>query len=138
MNFIELLPRQLQLRTALYIFSSISFIANLVFANELDGIYTKRGHEELCNFTCDGSGYDNVNLLRICKSRENEYFVGAYEETTCTYTNQTNVRGMNAWLFDAECSAEGEPFKYRTMLMRSENGVFEIFDGFVEYYESCK
>ena len=65
-------------------------------------------------------------------------FVGADEETSCTYTNQQNVRGLDAWLFDAEFSAEGAPYKYRTMLMRSEKGIFQILDGMINYYESSE
>lgn len=45
---------------------------------------------------------------------------------------------MNAWLFEAECSAEGELYKYRTMLMRSKKGIFEILDGVVDYYVICR
>ena len=45
---------------------------------------------------------------------------------------------MDAWLFDAKCSAEGETYKYRTMLMLSDNGIFQILDGMIEYYESCE
>ena len=106
-------------------------------ASELEEIYTKKGYEELCNFTCDGAGYDNSNLLRICKASENTYVIGATEETSCAYTNETNVRGMEAWLFDVEYSAEGEPYNYRTMLMRSDSGVFEITNGSLQHYIKC-
>ena len=105
---------------------------------QLEGTYTRKGHANLCQFTCDGPGYDDVNLFRICDAPGNKYFVGAYEETSCAYTNQKNVRGMDAWLFDAECSAEGETYKYRTMLMLSDNGIFQILDGMIDYYESCE
>ena len=114
-----------------------------VAASELEEIYTTKGYEELCKFTCDGAGYDNFNLLRICKASNKyyedriDYIIGGNEETSCAYTNETNVRGMEAWLFDVECSGEGEPYTFRSMLMRSDSGVFEITNGSMQHYIKC-
>ena len=38
---------------------------------QLEGTYKRKGHENLCQFTCDGSGYDDVNLFRICDAPGN-------------------------------------------------------------------
>ncbi len=58
-------------------------------------------------------------------------------ENSCRLTNPVAVKGMDAILYDAECSGEGETEAYRVMLMRLPDGLAMIRDGFVNLLKSC-
>jgi hypothetical protein len=59
-------------------------------------------------------------------------------ETSCALTNPVPVTGMDAVLYDAQCSAEGETVSYRMMLMRLPGGLAVIEDGFVNVLKACE
>ena len=59
-------------------------------------------------------------------------------ENACRLTNPVAVRGMNATLYDAECSGEGESYSERIMLMLSgEGNVVVIRDGWASEWARC-
>ena len=59
-------------------------------------------------------------------------------ENACELTNPTQVRGMDAVLYDAVCEGEGETDTYRLMLMRVDGGLAVIRDGFVSMLKACQ
>ncbi|MEX0281235.1 MAG: hypothetical protein AB3N13_08620 [Arenibacterium sp.] len=59
-------------------------------------------------------------------------------ENACELTNPTNVRGMDAILYDANCSGEGETYSHRVMLMRHDEGIYVIQDGYVAEWRRCR
>lgn len=58
-------------------------------------------------------------------------------ESACELTNPVNIRDMNARLFDAVCTGEGESYSYRLMLMKKEGGLIFAQDGFAFELVSC-
>jgi len=59
-------------------------------------------------------------------------------ESECELKNPTNVRGMDAILYDAECTAEGEPYpSSRVMIMQHDEGIYLIQDGSVGDWRDC-
>jgi hypothetical protein len=56
----------------------------------------------------------------------------------CELTKPTQVRGMNAVLYDAVCDGEGTPFTIRMMLMTTESGILVMIDGNASELRSCK
>ncbi|WP_322895773.1 MULTISPECIES: hypothetical protein [unclassified Yoonia] len=60
-------------------------------------------------------------------------------ENACELTNPTDVRGMNAILYDGQCAAEGEEYVERIMLMeQAHGGVFVIRDASVDLWKPCR
>jgi hypothetical protein len=59
-------------------------------------------------------------------------------ENTCELTNPTEVRGMDAVLYDAVCAGEGETDTYRMMLMRVEGGLAVIRNGSANVMKRCE
>ncbi|OUS33498.1 hypothetical protein A9Q94_19105 [Rhodobacterales bacterium 56_14_T64] len=59
-------------------------------------------------------------------------------ESECELVNPTNVRGMNAVLYDAICTGEGEEYSYRVMMMRQDTGIYLVQDGFVSDWRNCQ
>ena len=58
-------------------------------------------------------------------------------ESSCKLTKPTKVRGMDAVLYDAICSSEGEQYSYRVMLMRRDNGIYVVQNGYASEWRSC-
>lgn len=58
-------------------------------------------------------------------------------ESACTLTKPTPVNGMNATLYDAECSGEGESYGFRVMFMPLGERLAMIQDGMVSELERC-
>ena len=101
------------------------FIPNLGTAEDFNGTYVLKGH------SCDNPGF----FSRTIKGTE------LYnDESYCTLKSKTNVRGMSAILFDAECSAEGYTDKERIMLLKKgdKGGIFIIKDGWVGEFLLCE
>jgi hypothetical protein len=59
-------------------------------------------------------------------------------EDQCRLTNSVPVTGMDAILYDADCTGEGETTSYRLMLMRTPEGVALIEDGSVIPLVRCE
>ncbi|SDJ40935.1 hypothetical protein [Aliiruegeria lutimaris] len=58
-------------------------------------------------------------------------------ENRCAMTNPVNVRDLPAVLYDLECSGEGTTYAERVMLMRSDQGIYVIRDGYVAEWSRC-
>ena len=58
-------------------------------------------------------------------------------ESACTLTRPTPVNGMNAVLFDAECTGEGETYGFRVMFMPLGERLAMIQDGAISELERC-
>ena len=58
-------------------------------------------------------------------------------ESRCSLANPVNVRNMDAVLYDATCTAEGEESTARVMIMPSPGGVYIIRDMLVFEWEMC-
>ena len=66
----------------------------------------------------------------------NEFYL---DEMSCTLQSETSVRGMDASLFDAECSQEGNDFNYRVMFMKNmDKAIYMVVDGWVGEFLRCK
>jgi len=50
-------------------------------------------------------------------------------ESLCILNKPTPVRGMDATLFDADCTAEGDSYSYRIMVMKTDVGIAVILPG---------
>ena len=91
-----------------------------------DGLYRYR------NQSC------NPNMLGMdggpVKIQEN-VFIGV--EMGCELTNPTNIRGMNATLYDGKCGGEGEEWEGRYMVMKSHHGIYWIHNEFITEFLRC-
>jgi len=59
-------------------------------------------------------------------------------ESTCTLANPTNIRDMDAMLFDLECSGEGMEWSDRVFLMKKDDGsLLQVVDGMDFTYPPC-
>lgn len=94
-----------------------------------DGVYKPVG-EEFSHWDCKTVGQDGGAI-----SIKNNVFRGI--ENRCRLNNPTNVNGMSAILFDAECAGEGSEWTQRIMLMQSDFGVYYITDQFVATWQKC-
>ena len=95
-----------------------------------DGLYVATGVE---GWTCEPG---EVGMEFGALAIEDGVLKGL--ENTCQLTNPTQVRGMVATLYDANCTGEGETYSYRLMLMKSDNGVYVIDDGYVAEWTLCE
>ncbi len=59
-------------------------------------------------------------------------------ENQCTLTKPTAIRDMDATLYDAECSAEGDDYFYRLMILETDTGVTIISNGYAAAWKSCQ
>ncbi|HFE39631.1 MAG TPA: hypothetical protein ENK06_14650 [Gammaproteobacteria bacterium] len=58
-------------------------------------------------------------------------------ENVCTMTNPTRVRDMDATLYDLDCWGEGEKWKSRIMLMKTDGGLLHIGNGYASKWFRC-
>ncbi len=105
----------------------LALIATPVWAQDFDGLYRPAGS----TWDCQSVGSDGGAL-----SVRDGVLYGV--ESACSLTNPTRVNGMNAVLFDAECSGEGETYSYRVMLLQIAGGLAVIQDGSVSELERCE
>ena len=103
--------------------------ASAIHATPFDGLYAPAGSFESWSCKSEELGGDggavgvmNGNLHGV--------------ENDCKLTNPTNVRGMDAILYDAVCSGEGEQYSYRLMLMRHDRGIYLIGNGYAGEWRS--
>ena len=83
--------------------------------------------------SCDNTDFHPDKVLLI---KGNEFYI---DEMTCTLQSKTSVRGMDASLFDAECSQEANDFNYRMMFMKiMDKGIYIVGDGWVGKFLRCK
>ena len=99
------------------------FIPNLGAAENFNGRYALKG------YSCDDPGLFSRTIKGVELYNDESY---------CTLQSKTNVRGMNALLFDAMCSSEGEEYIQRVMLMKGyEKVIYIIQDGWVGEFNRC-
>jgi hypothetical protein len=100
-----------------------------LLAGPFDGLY--RPDEPWAEgWDCQSVGSDGGAL-----AIKGDEFYGV--ESLCKLRNPTQVNGMDAMLFDAECNGEGMSYSYRLMLMRLPEGVAVIQDGSVSALKRC-
>ncbi|RYI32871.1 MAG: hypothetical protein EON48_04000 [Acetobacteraceae bacterium] len=104
-----------------------AIIATSVAAGPFDGLYRPDG---LDGWDCKSVGQDQGAL-----AVRDDMFYGV--ENLCHLTNPTQVNGMAAILYDAECNGEGMSDSYRMMLMRVPEGLAVIQDGYVNLLRDC-
>ncbi len=92
----------------------------------LDGVYRPAGS----SWDCTSIGSDGGAL-----SIRDGVFYGV--ESACELTRPTPVNGMNAMLFDAECTGEGETYGFRVMFMPLGERLAMIQDGTISELERC-
>jgi hypothetical protein len=102
------------------------FVTLSAQAGPYDGIYSSSGAS--CN--TEMLGHDG-GPIRI---QDTEY-TGV--EMSCQLTKPTSIRAMNATLYDAKCTGEGEEWDWRIMLMKSYDGIYWIQDEWVEEWVPC-
>lgn len=104
-------------------------VATGSFAGAYDGLYKPAG----ANWSCAQA---DVGMDGGAMAVQDNTFYGV--ENACTLTNPVAVRGMQATLFDAVCSGEGESYSYRMMLMKTAEGILFAQDGFASALIRCK
>jgi len=104
-------------------------IAAIATATPFDGLYKLVDGSWSCN--PEDIGMDSGAL-----SLQDGYLHGI--ENSCELTEPTNVRGMDAVLYDALCSGEGEQYSYRLMILRHEQGIYLVQDDYVAEWHNCQ
>jgi hypothetical protein len=67
---------------------------------------------------------------------EDDVFFGV--ESQCRMTRATNVRDMDATLYDMDCTGEGEDWTQRALFMRAaDDGLILVWNGFAFKYDRC-
>lgn len=94
---------------------ALSLVAAPLAADQYDGIY-RPDQPWAESWNCSDVGSDGGAM-----AVQDGWFYGV--ESACKLTNPVNVRDLPATLFDAECSAEGETYTQRVMLMSTARGV---------------
>ena len=90
-----------------------------------DGEYVLEGH------SCDDPGL----FGRTIKGKE--FF---NDESFCELNFETNIRGMDAVLFDSVCSSEGEEYSQSTMIIKSaepQGSIYIVNDGWSGHFLRC-
>ena len=98
-------------------------------AGQFDGLYFPTGMQWSCNPIDVGM---DGGALQI----EGNALIGV--ENFCQLSQPTNVRGMDAVLFDADCAGEGYEYSYRVMLLNKPDGVYVISEDGVADWTFCK
>ena len=100
-------------------------MASTANASQFDGIYRLNK-----SWDCKSIGMDG-GAIEISGNT----FAGV--ESTCSMTNPTRVRGMNAVLYDLNCSGEGETWSMRLMIMKQARGIAIISNDSIGEWQRC-
>ena len=103
---------------------------SIAYATPFDGLYAPANGFEFWSCKASELGGDGGAV-----GVENGHLQGV--ENACELTNPTNIRGMDAILYDGVCSGEGEQYTHRVMLMRHDSGIYVIQDGYSAEWRSC-
>lgn len=98
-------------------------------AGPYDGLY-RPDFDWAQGWDCQNIGSDGGAL-----AIRDDTFFGV--ESACRLTNPVQVRDLPATLYDAQCSAEGETYNERIMLMTVAEGVAVSRIGGVSILRSC-
>ena len=106
----------------------LAFLVALPFAaanaaGPFDGVY-RPNYDDFVSWNCTSIGVDGGAL-----AIQDNALIGV--ENYCELTDPVQVNGMDAILYNGECSGEGMEYSERIMLMKSDHGVYVIQDGFV-------
>lgn len=111
---------------------SIAMLAStsIAYATPFDGLYAPADSFERWSRKASeiGEGLGAVGVV-------GGYLEGV--ENSCELTKPTNIRGMDAIVYDAICSGEGEQYTHRVMLMRHDSGIYVIENGYSSKWRSC-
>jgi len=108
---------------------ALTFAPGLALATPYDGLF-RPNYDFAASWDCTNVGMEGGAL-----AIEGDRLFGV--ENTCTLADPVDVRGMNAVLYDATCSGEGEVYEERIMLMAHDFGVYVIRDAMVADWLSC-
>jgi hypothetical protein len=103
----------------------VALAAGGVAAGPFDGIYKQTSESDCTIFGEDGGA------LRI----EDGLFYGV--DLECRMTRPVNVVDMDAKLYQMECSGEDTIWTERAMVLRAEDGIIMVWDGFAFKYDAC-
>jgi len=118
----------MKLKLIHFAYAAAIFTISPANATPFDGLYSQAGTSWTCN-------PNDVGMDGGALAISDDSLIGL--ESTCQLTNPTDIRGMAAILYDAQCSAEGEQYSYRVMLMTHDDGIFVITDAYVSDWKSC-
>ena len=108
----------------------LALLPSLALATPYDGLY-RPNYDFALGWDCTTVGMDGGAL-----ALEGDRLIGL--ENACRLSAPVEVRDMNAVLYDASCSGEGETTSERIMLMAHEFGVYVIRDGMVLDWLRCE
>ena len=109
--------------------TAIGVLASSAIAGQFDGLYFPTGLQWSCNPIDVGMDGGSLQI-------EGDTLTGV--ENFCQLSQPTNVRGMDAVLFDADCAGEGYEYSYRVMLLNKPDGVYVISEDGVADWTFCK
>lgn len=100
----------------------------LPFASPYDGVYKQTANAECALVGVEGGS------LKI----ENDIFYGV--EVSCRMTSPVEVEGMEATLYEMQCTGEDETWTERAMLMpdADDTGLYMIWKGYAFRYDRCE
>ncbi|WP_416510469.1 hypothetical protein [Aliiroseovarius sp. YM-037] len=102
------------------------FSAGIAQAGAFDGIFRQTAESDCTLIGQDGGA------LKI----EDDVFFGV--ESQCNMANPTDVRDMDAVLYDMECSGEGTTWIARALFMHAaDDGLIMVWNGFAFKYDRC-
>lgn len=98
-----------------------------LWSSPFDGVY-----RQTANADCGLIGVDGGSL-----KIEGEIFYGV--EMQCFMTNPVEIDGMQAMLYQMECSGRGQVWTERMMLMEDavDDAIYMIWDGYAFRYPRC-
>lgn len=112
-------------------FIALISAAPAVAETPFDGVYRPVGAAyESWECTDESIGRDGGAL-----AVKDGHFIGV--ESDCELTVPVKVRDMDAFLYDAVCSAEGEEYRHRMLLMQTKTGMIFVQDGFAFELVRC-
>ncbi len=109
--------------------ATLALTGTAAMATDYDGIF-RPSIAAAANWNCRDLGMDG-GALAIQGNR----FIGV--ENACTLEKPININGMEATIYNASCSGEGESYSLRMILMKHDRGIYVITDGQIADWVYC-
>ena len=113
--------------------AALMLVSQFANAKDFTGIYNGSFDGSLTEMSCnlDFQGMDGGPFVIT----ENE-FLGV--EGACELSKPTDIRDMDARLYDAKCFVEGDESTSRLLLIRNSSGVYMHYNGQMRNLKICQ
>lgn len=105
-------------------------LGSVMSAENFDGLYYPEGQSYLCDDNLYHPGEtDGLSLI------DGDKYLSV--ESSCEFSNASNLQDLHAVLIDVKCMSEGEADNYRMMLLQADGGIYKITKQMVLFRKKC-